>query len=108
MGLVGFDKRFLYATVGAPGSTHYARLLRHTFLFKNILNGGAIPDKRIELGDFGTVPLVTVGYNAFPIFAWLLKAYGDKTKDSQQRFFNKRMPSARVVTENAYGMLKGR
>ena len=28
MGLIGYNKRFLYAAVGAPGSTHDARLLR--------------------------------------------------------------------------------
>ena len=87
MGLVGFDKRFLFAAFGAPGSTHDARPLRHTSLFENILNGDAIPDKHIELGDFGTVPLVTVRDNAFPRFACLLKAYDGKTKDLQRRSF---------------------
>ena len=70
MGLVGFNKRFLYASVGGPGSTHDARLLCHTSLF-DILIGDAISDKQIELDNFGTVPLVTVGNNAFPKFAWL-------------------------------------
>ena len=68
-GLVGFNKRFLYATVGAPGSTHDARLLRHISLFNDILNGDAIPDKYIELDDFETMPLVPVGDNAFSKFA---------------------------------------
>ena len=77
MGLAGFNKRFLYAALGAPGSTHDARLSCHTSLFKDILNGDAIPDKGIELGDFGTVLLVTLGDNAFPKF---LKAYDDKTR----------------------------
>lgn len=108
MGLVACNKRFLYAAVGAPGSTHDARLLRHTSIFKDIVNGDAIPDRQVELGDFGSIPLVTVGDNAFPKFAWLLKAYDDRTTDPQQRFFNKKMRGARVVCENAYGMLKGR
>ena len=66
MGLVAHNKRFPYAAVGAPGSTHDARLLRHTSLFKDILSGDAIPDQQLELGDFGTIPLVTVGDSAFP------------------------------------------
>ena len=74
------------------------------YIFKDILNGDAIPDKGIELGDFETVLLVTVGDNIFPKFAWLLKAY-DK-KDPQQRFFNKRMCSARVVMEKHMVCLK--
>ena len=105
MGLVTHNKRFLYAAVGAPGSTHDARLLRHTSLFKDIVSGDVIPDQQLELGDFGTIPLVTVGDSGFPKFAWLLKAYDDRTNDPQQRFFNKCLRSARVVCENAYGML---
>ena len=38
MWLVGRNKRFLNLTVGAPGSTHDARFLRNTGLFKQILN----------------------------------------------------------------------
>ena len=108
MGLIAHNKRFFYAAVGAPGSTHDARLLRHTLLFKDIVTGDAIPDQQLELGDFSTIPLVTLGYRAFPKFAWLLKTYNDRTNEPQQRFFNKCLRSARVVCQNAYGMLKGR
>ena len=38
MGLVGYNKGFLNLPVGAPGSTHDARFLRNTGLFKQILN----------------------------------------------------------------------
>ena len=84
------------------------QLTRHKSLFKDISIGDSIPDKHIELNGFGIVSLVTVGLNTFPKFAWLLKAYDDKTKDPQQRFFNKRMRRVRVVVENAYVMLQGR
>ena len=39
MGLGGYNKRFLNLTVGPPGSTHDARFLNNTGLFKQILNG---------------------------------------------------------------------
>ena len=64
--LISYNKRFLYAAMGAPGSTHDARLLRHTSLYTEIISGGAIPDRQFVLGDFGTMPLVTIGDNAFP------------------------------------------
>ena len=108
MGLVGHNKRFLIAAVCAPGSKHNARLLRNTSLFREILGGGSIPDKQIALGKYGCAPLVTIGDCAFLKFQWLLKNYDDKATDPQQRHFNKKMPGAHVVTENAYGMLKGR
>ena len=69
IGLVRFNKHFLYDAVGAPGSTHDAILLRHTSLYKDILNGDANPDKLIELSTFETVPLATVEDNAFNKFA---------------------------------------
>ena len=102
MGLIGYNKCFLYAAVGAPGSTLDARLLRCTTLYRDILAGGAIPDHQITLGDFGNIPLVTIGDNTFPKFSWLLKSYDEKMTEQQQCNFNKRL----WKTENAYGMLK--
>ena len=59
MGLIGHNKRFLAATVNAPGSTHDARLLKSTEVFKGILDGKVLPNKSINLGDkFGEIPSV--------------------------------------------------
>ena len=49
-----------------------------------------------------------VGDSAFPSRPWLLKAYSDTTKNRKERYFNRKLRSARVVSEHAYGMLKGR
>lgn len=108
LGLVSYNKRFLYAAVGAPGSTHDARLLKSASIYSDIINGSVIPDRKVALGNFGDIPLVTIGDSAFPRFSWLIKSYNENTSDKQQRYFNKRLCGARVVTENAYGMLKGR
>ena len=91
MGLVGDNKRFLYAAVCDPRSTHVARLLQNTSLFREILEGGYIPDKQIPLGKYGCVPLVTIGDCTFPKFQWLLKNYDDKSTDPQQRHFRQKM-----------------
>ena len=56
----------------------------------------------------GEIPLCTIGDDAFPRHPWLLKGYPKETKVPQQRHFNKKLCSTRVVTENAYCMLKGR
>ena len=109
MGLIGHNKRFLAATVNAPGSTHDARLVKSTEVFKGILDGKVLPNKSINLGDkFGEIPLVTVGDSAFPRYAWLVKGFSDTTRNEKERLFNEKLRSARVVTENCYGMLKGR
>ena len=54
------------------------------------------------------IPLVTIGDNAFPQHSLFLKAYKEDTKVDKERYFNKKLCSARVVTENCYGILKGR
>ena len=70
MGLVGYNKRFLNSTVGAPGSTHDTRFLRNTGLFKQILNGQGLLDKTVDLGEeYGRIPLVNIGDSAFPRFS---------------------------------------
>ena len=107
--MVGYDKRFLNLTVGAPGSTHYARFLRNTDLFTQILNGQGLPDKTVDLGDeYGKIRLVTIGDLVFPRFSWLLKNLNCNTNDEWKRHHNIKMNSARVITENCYGMLKSR
>ena len=81
LGLVGYNKRFLYCSVGAPGSTHDSRMLRTTSLYEKIISGNIIPDKGIALEDFGNIPLVTIGDTAFPKHARLLKGYNEDTRD---------------------------
>ena len=94
--------------MGAPGSTHDARLLKESSIYSDIINRNVIPARVIKLRDFGEIPLVTIADNAFPQFASLIKAYNENTRDNQKKYFNKRLCGARVVTENTYGMLKGR
>ena len=101
MGLIGHNKRFLAATVNAPGSTHDARLLKSTEVFKDILDGKVLPNKSINLGDkFGEIPLVVICMAG--------ERVSDTTRNEKERLFNEKLRSARVVTENYYGMLKGR
>ena len=37
LGLIGYNKRFLYAAVGVPGSTHDARLLKESSIYSILL-----------------------------------------------------------------------
>ena len=108
LALTSYNKRFLYAAIGAPGSTHDARMLKESSFFDEVFTGRSLPDQKINLGDFGDIPLVTIGDSAFPRFSWLIKCYNENTRDLQQRYFNKMLCSARVVSENTYRMLKGR
>ena len=73
LALIGHNKRFLFCTVGAPGSTHDARMLRESKVYSDILSGEVIPEKGLSLGASGEIPLVTVGDSPFPKHSWLLQ-----------------------------------
>ena len=45
LGLIGYNKRFLYAAVGTSGSIHDARLLKESSIYSDIINGNVIPDR---------------------------------------------------------------
>ena len=98
----------MYAAVGTLGSTHDARMLKESSFFDEVLSGRELPDRKINLDDFGDIPLVTIRDSAFPRFSRLIKCYNENTRDPQQRYFNKMLCSARLVSENTYGLLKGR
>lgn len=92
------EKKFIDVFCGEPGSLHDARLLRKSNIYTKLLgNPGLIGDK-IILGD-----------SAYPNLHWLVtpfKDYGNLSRE--QRQFNYKISSTRVVVENALGLLKGR
>ena len=48
------------------------------------------------------------GDGAFPFHTWLMKPYSNAHLTPQQRYFNYCLSRARMVTEGAFGQLKGR
>ena len=70
--------------MGAPRSTHETRLWKESSIYSEISNGNVIPDRVVQLGDFGETHLVTIGDSAFPQFAWLIKGYNENTRDNQK------------------------
>ena len=64
MALVGANKRFLWAAVGAPGSTHDSRLLRSSDLYTEIQRGNVFPNTTLRLPEHGDIPITTVGDSA--------------------------------------------
>ena len=105
MVLVGYYKRILILTVGAPGSTHDARFLRNTGLCRKNLEGAGLPNKTTDLGEkYGKLPLVTIGDSAFPRFPWLLKGFSTNTNDSKEELYKLKLKSARAVTDKKMRM----
>lgn len=108
MGFTASNKRFLWAAVGALGSTHDSRLLKSCDLFADIQQGRIFPSSVLRTREYGDILFTTVGDSAFPRYTWLMKPYSESTRDPRKRYLKKRLWSARIVSEHAYDMLKGR
>ena len=107
MGLVDAKYRFIWGSCGFPGNSHDSTILQSTQLWTDITEGEAIPCMAKDL-DGTKVPPLILGDSAFPFQTWLTKPFTNAVLTPEQHYFNYRLSRARVVTEGAYGQLKGR
>ena len=106
MAFVDATYHFIWASCGFPGNSHDSIILQSTDLCKQITKGELIPNFGKTIGKRTILPVV-LGDSAFPLQTWLMKLYTDATLTEKQRYFNYWLSRARVVTEGAYGQLKG-
>ena len=107
-GVVNHLGQFTNVYIGWPGRIHDARVFGNSTLFQKGQDGSLFPDWKETIAG-KHVPLVILGDPAYPLLPWLMKAFPDNGHLSrQQRHFNYRLSSARVIIEHAYGRLKGR
>ena len=91
---------------GYPGNSHDAITFRSTNLW-NSIQDGLLPNVGKAVGAVNVPPLI-IADSAFPLRTWLMKPYTNALLSPQQRYFNYRLSRGRMVTEEAYGQLKGR
>ena len=72
-----------------------------------IAQGKILPGIAKNVGGVDVPPLI-VGDSAFPFQTWLMKPYTNAVLTEKQKYFNYRLSRARMVSEGAYGQLKGR
>ena len=104
--MVDSHYRFVWGSRGFPGNSHDAIIFRSTNLWTSIQDG-FIPPIGKTVGCVTVSPLI-VGDSAFPLQTWLMKPFTNAILTPNQRYFNYRLSRARIVTEGAYGQLKGR
>ena len=107
MGMVDAKYRFIWASAGWPGNSHDAIIFQATNLYTKLAEGTAFPPIAHHENGVSIPPLI-LGDSAFPFKPWLLKPYTNATLMPEQSYFNYRLSRARMVTECAYGQLKGR
>ena len=107
MGLVDAKYKFIWGSCGFPGNSLDSIILQSTQLWTDRIEGEAIPPISKDL-DGTKVPPLILGDSAFPFKTWLRNLFTDAVLTSQQHYFNYRLSRARMVTECAYGQLKGR
>lgn len=106
MAMIDSHYRFVWGSCGFPGNSHDAVIFKSTDLW-NSIQDGFIPLIGKSVGDVNVPPLI-VGDSAFPLQTWLMKPFTNAVLSPQQRYFNYRLSRARMVSEGAYGQLKGR
>lgn len=106
--VVDHNYLFLDVMVGWPGSVHDARVLANSKLYlkarnKEILNTNSANIRGTEIFPY------LIGDSAYPLNTWLLKPFPHHSLlTDKQKSFNYQISRARIVSENAFGRLKGR
>uniref|UniRef100_A0A3B1KAW0 DDE Tnp4 domain-containing protein n=1 Tax=Astyanax mexicanus TaxID=7994 RepID=A0A3B1KAW0_ASTMX len=99
--LTGFcdsQRRFTHVCVGHPGSWHDARAFRLTEVAR------LLEEDPLSLAPQG---MYMIGDSAYPLLLQLMRPFRDNGHlTARQRNFNRKLNSARVVTEHAFGILK--
>lgn len=107
MAMVDAKYRFIWASCGFPGNSHDSIILQSTQLWREIKEENLIPAIGQQI-DGVTIPPLLIGDSAFPFQPWMMKPFTKATLSPEERNFNYRLSRARMVTEGAYGQLKGR
>ena len=93
--------------IGWPGSVHDARVFINSLIYKKITEDDILENEEVQTIGGCQVPVCIVGDSAYPLLSWVMKPFDD-TATSEQKYFDYRLSSARMVVENAFGRLKGR
>ena len=96
-GTVDHAGRFIDVYVGWPGRVHDARVFSNSSLYRRGQTSSLLPHHPTSIAG-RDIPLVILGDPAYPLLTWLMKAFPNNGRLSQQqKTFNYRLSKARVV-----------
>ena len=93
--------------MGMVDSKYRFFIFQSTDLWNQIKNQDYLPKIGKKVGSLLELPLI-LGDAAFPLQPWLMKPCMNANPTLQQRYYNYWLSRARMVTEGAFGQLKGR
>ena len=109
LGVVDADCKFMWADVGANGSTSDCAVFNQSALRTALEdNTLGLPPPRPLPGDDTPLPFFLIGDDAFPLREWMMKPYSSRQLSEEERIFNYRLSRARRIVENAFGILANR
>lgn len=101
-------RNFIDSVAGFHGSAHDARVLRNSnIIYQEAENGNILWAPLVNIAGNDIAPYL-VGDSAYPLAPWLIKPFPEGTNDPDEKTLNKELSRARVVVEQAFGILKGR
>lgn len=108
MAIVDSNSEFLMVDIGANGRISDGGVFNNTKFFNKMerdeLN---LPEPSPVIGET-PIPFVFVSDDAFALRRNIMKPYAHSGLSPSQNLFNKRLSSARVKVENAFGILAAR
>ena len=114
LALVDSNYRFIYVDVGEYGSNSDGNVFKYSKFGKGYMQYklDVPPNKRLpNYPQEGPMPHVIVGDEAFPLLHNLMRPFpgkGEGTLSKEDAIFNYRLSRARMVVENAFGILAQR
>lgn len=109
MAIVNADSEFIMIDVGANGRISDGGVFNNTKFYQKLLNQELnIPEPETVDSTGRKLPYVLIGDDAFALGENLLKPFSGNHLIKEQELFNKKLSSARVKVENAFGILAAR
>lgn len=109
MAVVDANYRFTYVSAGANGRASDGGIWSRSQFGKDLEDGKVplpgfyqLPNSNLRL------PLCFIGDDAFPLRPHIMKPYSHLNLNAEEEHFNYRISRARVVVENAFGILTNR
>lgn len=106
-GVASANGKFLHVSTGYQGSIHDACVLRMSSLLPTIENSNNLHSPKCRIG-VTQVKLLIVADPAYKLTTEVHETISSDQSPDCQGDFNKSLSSARVVVEQAFGLLKGR